>query len=393
MKPQHYSKLLLIWSIVSLVYGLEFFVRISPNILQSALQQELTINYTKLGELSAAFYYAYALCQIPSTLLMLKYGLKKTFLSFSLIFMSGLFLFSYSTSYYYALCARILMGIGSSLTFTILLELAHQWFDKKDFSFYVGIANSVGTLGAICAEYPLKLALNHYLWQTLMRSCAYLTLVLLLLFYCFFSTETKQHHHPPTQESVLNHLNFLAKVIFIGFAMVLPIIILPEMWGAIVMQHCHHLSSLEGAWILSFFFVGTGIGSMMKGPISLKRDTTQLIKIALCIEFLGLLCFILNPWKTTWALALSSLIIGMAASFMLLIFTIIQKKFEQPSLYIAITNVGIILFSVCIQPLMGYYLDYTTSLEFPMDLSLKIALSCLPLVLIPAYTITHYLKL
>ena len=77
---------------------------------------------------------------------------------------------------------------------------------------------------------------------------------------------------------------------------------------------------------------------------------------------------------------------------MLLIFTFIQKKISQPALSIVIVNVAVMLISVCFQPLMGWYLDYTFMLNWSLELSLKTALLVLPLVLIPAYTVTHHLK-
>jgi predicted MFS family arabinose efflux permease len=389
-----HSKLFFIWSIVGLVYGLEFFIRICPNALQATLQETLAINYTQLGKLSAIFYYSYALCQIPCTLLLTRYDLKKVLLSFLLIFYVGLVLFARSFSFEEALIARALLGIGSSITFTLLLELAQTWFDPKNFSFYVGLVNAFGVLGALCAEYPLEIFLTTHSWRSIITQCAHITLFLSLIL-LVITPSYRQHSSQKMslQESFLSNKVLISKLIFIGFAMVLPIIVLPELWGLLVMTRLHHLSATEAAWVLSFFFIGTGIGSLLKALLSLKISNTRLIKIFLFIEFSGLILLIINPLHSSFFLACCCFTIGVSAAFMLLIFSIVQQQLKESSLTIAIINVGIMVSSVCAQPIIGWYLDASPELALPLNFSLKIAMSFLPLILIPAYTVTNSLKL
>jgi MFS family permease len=173
--------------------------------------------------------------------------------------------------------------------------------------------------------------------------------------------------------------------------MVLPLIVLPALWGTLILEHYHHVDFANSAWILSFFFFGTITGSLSKAALSLHITGVRLLRIAIATEFFSLFLFVFNPTRSHGMLALSCFFIGLAASFMLLIFTFIQKKISQPALSIVIVNVTVLLISVCFQPLMGWYLDYTSSLNWSLEISLKTALLVLPLVLIPAYTVTHHL--
>jgi hypothetical protein len=82
----------------------------------------------------------------------------------------------------------------------------------------------------------------------------------------------------------------------------------------------------------------------------------------------------------------------MSASFMLLLFSILQEEIKKPSIYISFVNVGIMFFSAFSQPLIGFYIDYALTLQISVHLCLKSIIIVLPLVLIPAYTMTYSIK-
>jgi len=65
MESAHPLKLLLIFSVLSLLYILSQFFRVSNAVIAPNLIQDLGLNAVTLGILGGAYFYSFALLQIP----------------------------------------------------------------------------------------------------------------------------------------------------------------------------------------------------------------------------------------------------------------------------------------------------------------------------------------
>src|SRR4030043_929567 len=105
------NNLLLILLILSGLYILSMFYRVSNAVIAPNLIQELGLNAGTLGLLGGSFFYSFALLQIPMGPMLDRIGPRIVITSFSLIGASGAFVFAFGNSFLVALLGRILIGV------------------------------------------------------------------------------------------------------------------------------------------------------------------------------------------------------------------------------------------------------------------------------------------
>ena len=101
-----------IFSILSALFILSMFYRVSNAIIAPNLIQDLGLNAETLGLLGGAYFYSFTLLQIPMGPMLDRIGPRTLVTSFPLIGALGAFLFAFAGSFTAALLGRILIGIG-----------------------------------------------------------------------------------------------------------------------------------------------------------------------------------------------------------------------------------------------------------------------------------------
>ena len=84
----------LICGLGAIFYSYEYFLRISPSVMESALREHFNLSATGFGFLSAIYYYAYVPMQLPVGVLMDRYGPKLLLTLACLVCVIGTFLFA-----------------------------------------------------------------------------------------------------------------------------------------------------------------------------------------------------------------------------------------------------------------------------------------------------------
>lgn len=374
------------WSIAAVIYSLSFFIKISPNTLQTVLQADLNLSFQELGVLSAAFYYSYGTFQIIGTLLSLRFGLLRVFWCYLFFFICGLAIFVTATNYPLAMMGRVLMGLGSSLDFAFCLFLARSFFPKKSFAFFIGVSNLFGVLGGWFAQYPLELVITAVSWRFVFLSI----LIVLPILATFLFLSLRQCPHFLSQpmnisfamNEVLSHKKKLLMMLFICFSMVLPILMIPEMWGSLFLETLYQISSLEASAILSYFFVGIGLGNASLGFLSKRFKALPLIRMALLCELLSCGLFIYgSSFIPAALLPLIALLIGISASVLLLFFDIVNQTFTDPRLALPALNIFMTLLSASSHPFIGWYLDKKIGSSLSLSQALLQSFSIAPFFL------------
>lgn len=383
----HHFNQYLAWSIAGLIYSLSFFIRVSPNTLQLVFQNDLHLDFQQLGYVSAAFYYSYALFQIIGTLLSFRFSLLSVFWAYLLIFGIGLGIFIGAQSYESALWGRILMGMGCSLDFTFCLFLARSFFHKHHFALFVGLTNLFGVIGGCLAQYPLDLLLGYVSWR-------YIFEILLALFGCaavalyvsVHYTNVKKQERPcagKLAKELYAHKYLFLLILWFCFTMVLPILMIPEMWGSLFLETIYGMNSLDASIVLSYFFVGIGIGNLTLGLLRHHYPLMKIIRLALIIETICCVLFIYGGKHIEPGyLPIFSCIIGITASALLLFFDVVNNIFDDGRLALSSLNIFMTLLSASSHPLVGWYLDLNVFKGVAMSTALLESFSVMPIFLL-----------
>lgn len=164
VKSKH-TRRWLIFIVGSLNFLLSQLYRTSNAVLAPSLVADLSLDSEGLGLISAAYFYSFALSQIPIILLLDKKGPRKLMTFFSVVSIIGAVVFSFSQGLYSSLAGRLLLGIGTSCAFMGTLKLVSDWFSPLVFATLSGLVTAVGTLGNMMAATPLAMMAQNWGWR------------------------------------------------------------------------------------------------------------------------------------------------------------------------------------------------------------------------------------
>ena len=116
---------------------------------RSRVIRDLNLDAWELSTVSASFFYAFALMQIPVGIFLDSIGPRITMSLLTLVSVIGALIFSMGDSYYSLTFGRMLLGIGMACNFMGGLKLITLWFDPKRFATLSALIVSLGTAGNI----------------------------------------------------------------------------------------------------------------------------------------------------------------------------------------------------------------------------------------------------
>jgi len=170
-----------IFTVLALGYILVYFHRLCPAVLAVDMMQDLQAGGALTGLLAAAYFYPYALMQLPSGLLSDSWGPRNTITLFFAVAFIGSLLLGLAPSVLWAIVGRTLVGIGVAMLFVPTLKILAEWFHVREFAFMTGILMAVGGIGSLSAATPLALLSNWIGWRASFVVVGVFTLVLAIL--------------------------------------------------------------------------------------------------------------------------------------------------------------------------------------------------------------------
>ena len=173
----------LIFIIACSLFFLSQFYRVSNAVIAPQLLSDLSIDTRGLGLISASFFYAFALTQVPISLLLDKIGPRSMMTTLSAVGIFGAVIFSLADSLAFGVAGRVLLGIGMACNLMGTYKLLTLWFSPKAFATLAGIVVALGTAGNMVATTPLVVLVDQIGWRASFQFIAILNLILTLLFY------------------------------------------------------------------------------------------------------------------------------------------------------------------------------------------------------------------
>ncbi len=169
-----------VFGLLAVGYLLVYFHRLCPAVVALEMQADLRTSGALLGFLAAAYFYPYALMQLPSGLLSDSWGPRKTItVFFALAGVASIFL-GWVESLGMAILARILVGLGVAMLFVPTMKVITSWFPPEVFARMTGILMAVGGLGAYSASRPLAWLSDWIGWRGSFVAIGIATLVVAL---------------------------------------------------------------------------------------------------------------------------------------------------------------------------------------------------------------------
>ena len=173
----------IIYLIACILFTFSQFYRSSIAVIAPNLVEDLNLDTKDLGLISAAFFYAFAVMQIPVGLYLDSVGPRALMTVLSLLAATGAVVFAWGESAAALIVGRLLLGMGMACNLMGPLKLITSWFSPFYFATLSAVFFSIGTLGNIAAATPLVWLTLAFGWRTTFLLFATCNVAVAILFF------------------------------------------------------------------------------------------------------------------------------------------------------------------------------------------------------------------
>ena len=318
------------------------FYRVSTAVIAPNLMQDLNLNAEMLGILGGAFFYSFALLQIPIGPMLDRMGPRIIVTLFPIIGALGSFLFAFGNSFKAVLLGRVLIGVGMTPILMGTLKVYTFRFRPDQFATLVGTTLSVGTLGTILAASPLAYLAHTIGWRMTFVLTGFVTICFALSVSWALGGEEKKENTIASSSSFKPDIGILQSLQLIlrslsfwqigatAFFRSGTFFCLQGLWLGPYLMDTKAYSSIQTGNVLSLLAVGTIIGGPVSGRLSDKifrsRKKVALGGLSLYTFSLLPLLGILNI-QSPIGYALIFLLIGFFNGFGMVVFSHAKELF------------------------------------------------------------------
>lgn len=164
-----------IFGVLALAYFFVYFHRISVSVVGTDIVAEVG---GTVGVLSSAYYWTYALMQIPCGLLTDRFGPRAVCTAFLLVASAGSLATCLGGEFWVMVLGKVMIAAGMAVVYVPLMKLVSVWFPKRDYAVLSGVVIAVGNVGAIAAAGPLSVLADAVGWRDVFLVLGVVTLAL-----------------------------------------------------------------------------------------------------------------------------------------------------------------------------------------------------------------------
>jgi sugar phosphate permease len=154
-----------IFGICASLFLMSLFYRASSAIIAPDLVADLNLSPHALGFMGAAFFYSFAIVQLPLGLFLDRVGPRITMAALNFMGAAGAVIFAHAGGMAGGVTGRAMLGLGMAANFMGPLKLLTSWFDPRKFATLSGLLLSLGTVGSLAATTPLAVLVEWLGWR------------------------------------------------------------------------------------------------------------------------------------------------------------------------------------------------------------------------------------
>ncbi|NCT56439.1 MAG: MFS transporter [Legionella sp.] len=401
----------IVWLLGAGFFFYKYLVQVSPSVMTNDLMSTFHINAAGLGNLSAFYFYAYLIMQVPVGILLDKYSPR--LLTTGAILLCGLstLIFAHTHTLWLACIARALIGTGAAFAAVSCFKLVTLWFKPKRFALVSGLCMTAAMLGGVGGQMPLSYLTEAVGWRMALQLVGVLGLILGAVYALIIRDKTTPT--PTPQKIHDHHVSFWGNAwvvlrnkqawllsFYSGLAFA-PVSVFGGLWGVPFLETSYHLSRNNAAFSVSWIFIGFAVGAPFFGWLSDYLGQRKPILFAgTCLALMSIFMVIYSPTSQVSVLSVLLFFFGFGTSGFFTSFAMIRELFP---LGLAGTVLGIMntFDAVCealFEPAVGAVLDLTWDgqiahgiHQFSID-NYHTSLLLLPLSLLVAFVLLFFIQ-
>lgn len=358
----------IIWTIAASFFFYKYLIQVSPSVMTGDLMQAFHVNGAGLGNLSAFYFYAYLVMQIPVGIMLDRYSPRLLTTAAILLCSVSTFIFSQTSVLWLACLSRAFMGVGAAFAAVSCFKLAAVWFPPKRFALISGMFMTAAMLGAVGGQMPLSILVEQFGWRAALQMIALLGIMLAFIYYAILRDKPTANTQAPSSHEaifplllrIIKNRQAWALSLYSGLAFA-PVSVFGGLWGVPFLVEAYSLSRNDAALAVSCIFIGFAAGAPFWGWFSDALGRRKpILFVGTFTALISLLIVIYMPNQRLSMLCSWLFIFGFSASGFFTSFAIIRELFP---VFLAATVLGIMntfnsVFEALFEPLVGVCLDW-----------------------------------
>ncbi len=257
---------------LSAIYFFSIVHRVGIAVIAVDMMSELNANASLVGLMSSAYFFPYALVQIPVGILLDRIGVRKTIGSLGVIAVIGNIIFAQGTSLEIITFGRVLVGAGVGGFYVSCLKGLTVWYDTGKFATLTGLLTAIGNFGAFFAASPLALISVNIGWRGAYTVIAIGMSIFIALAWLSLkkekSTVDMSKRSPRSDlKDVFTNKHFLL-VMMIPFLSYGAYISFQGLWAGPYLTTIYGMDTVTVGFFLTFISIGFIISTPLGGYIS-----------------------------------------------------------------------------------------------------------------------------
>lgn len=363
------SRAIAAFAVGALFFALAFVHRVAPSVMTTEWMRDFSVGAAALGTLSGWYFYAYASIQIPVGMLNDHFGPRKLMSAAVAVCALGSFGFAFSESLLAASFFRALIGASVAFAFVGTLTIAGYWFAPARFAMLAGSVQSIGMLGAVLSQAPLRYAVEEAGWRVVVGSLGVVSVALAVSLFYTVPRRPRAAHHQPQHEAPSTLKGVLAVIANpqswacagIGFGMTGIMLAFAGLWAVPWLNSVYGYPVPAAAGVSSLLFVGWAIGAPAMGWLSDyqgKRKPVLLGGIICNTLLFSLILF--AGFSAPAVMSALFFMLGLSGSMMTVVFGSMREvnSSRHSATAMGLVNMCVVGSGAVMQPVIGWLLDF-----------------------------------
>lgn len=363
------------WLVAAVFFFYAWVLRVAPSITVEPLMRDFAVGGAIVGNLSAVYFWAYAVLQIPCGLFTDRWGPRRVLTVAILATGLGCAVMGFAPSIELAYAGRALIGFGAAFAFVGGMVIAGIWLPARRFAFFSGVALAVGLAGGVIGQGPLAAAVAALGWRDYMVALAGWALIHALLAWLLIRDRPPRPapdkpadsaaavpRPEPMRRSLVRALRQPQNYLLAAFAFLLsvPILGFGGLWGVPYTVARFGVDTAAAGFAMAAMLLGVACGGPLWGLLSDRLGRRKPVLLAGGV--LGLAAAgaaIYAPGLPFGAFRICVFLAGFGASAMVTAFALGREHNDARSAGTALglINMCTVLSGAVSQPLIGLLLD------------------------------------